>query len=190
MVGRSGRRSATHCARALATFPWSQPLKPQKSDRPLRDHLGLMPRHIIHEYERCVAVSKAANSEQRARAAASMILAAPFGLPFPPRQQRLAAVECLDLAPLVDAEHHRSVRRSHPTMSHVFSSNGGSVEKFKVRHQPAVGGGPADAVDRRGGVADGSLPQAQGPLHGVGGLVSSVRPIVFAVPFRRSAAAR
>lgn len=57
----------------------------------------------------------------------------------------------IDLALLVDAEHHCSVRRSHPTMSHAFSSNGGSVESLKVRQLS----GCRPRARRRGGSSRG-----------------------------------
>ncbi len=50
--------------------------------------------------------------EQRERAVTGIIMAAPFGLARTHRQQGLATIERLDLALLVDAWHHRSLRRS------------------------------------------------------------------------------
>ena len=123
-----------------------------------------------------------------------MILAAPFGLAVPPRQPRLAAVERLDLAPLVDAEHHRSVRRSHPTMSHAFSSNGGSVESLKVRQQS----GCRPRARQTRWIVEGAWPTVRSlkrkdQCTASAVLVSSVRPIVLAVdssPICRGARAR
>jgi hypothetical protein len=49
--------------------------------------------------------------EQRQRAMALVVVAAPFGLSGPHRQQRLRPVERLDLALLVDAQHYGAIRR-------------------------------------------------------------------------------
>src|SRR4051812_37229373 len=49
--------------------------------------------------------------EQRRGAMALVIVRAPFDLPRTHRQQRLRAIEGLDLALLVDADHQRLVRR-------------------------------------------------------------------------------
>ena len=49
--------------------------------------------------------------EQRGRAVALVVMAAPLDLPRPHRQQRLSAVERLDLRLFIDAQHQGAVGR-------------------------------------------------------------------------------
>src|ERR671915_292992 len=49
--------------------------------------------------------------EQRERAMPLVVVGAALGLAGPHRQERLGAVQRLDLALLVDAKHHRAIRR-------------------------------------------------------------------------------
>ena len=52
-------------------------------------------------------------SKERSRAVAGAVVRAPFDLAGPQRQQRLASIEHLDLALLVDAQHESAGRRCH-----------------------------------------------------------------------------
>ena len=40
-----------------------------------------------------------------------IVMGAPFGLPWSPREQRLGAIQHLDLGFLIDTEHQHMVRR-------------------------------------------------------------------------------
>ena len=81
---------------------------PSTSSRNLRNSLRPVARHafaddLAHLHVEC--------GEQRRRAMALVIVGAPLDLAGAHRQQRLGAVERLDLALLVDAQHQRALRR-------------------------------------------------------------------------------
>ena len=75
-------------------------------------------RQKFAEFDRAVALVAAADDptggdvqggEQRGCAVALVVMAAPLDLPRPHRQQRLSAVERLDLRLFVDAQHQGAV---------------------------------------------------------------------------------
>ena len=72
--------------------------------------------------------------EQRRGAMAFVVVGSPLGDARRQRQQRLRAVQRLNLTLLVDAQHHGLGRRIQysPTISRTFSTNSGSVESLKV----------------------------------------------------------
>src|SRR5215210_7703626 len=72
--------------------------------------------------------------EQRGRAVTGVVMRAPLDLAGPHRQDRLASVEGLDLALLVDAQHEARAGGTmyKPTMSRTFVTKSGSVESLKV----------------------------------------------------------
>ena len=134
--------------------------------------------------------------EQRGRAVALVVVGAPLGLAGPHRQQRLGAVQRLDLALLVDAQHHGAVGRVEiepDDVAHLLDEQriGRELEGLAaVRLQPE---GPPDAMDRRGRMADAAAMARRLQCVAPGGRVSSVRRIVSAIassPIRRGAPGR
>src|SRR5271166_122504 len=75
--------------------------------------------------------------EQRGRAMALIIMGHSAGAALLDRQPRLGAVECLDLALLVDAQHHRLVRRTQVEADDVldFLDKSLVIRQLKTAHQ-------------------------------------------------------
>jgi hypothetical protein len=116
----------------------------------------------LAEFDRAVSLVAAAddlaggdvqNGEQRGRAMTPVVMAAPLDLTRPHRQQRLGAVERLDLRLFIDAEHEGAVGRVDVEPDNVAD----------LRHKQRIGGelegldtmrlqteGAPDAADARG----------------------------------------
>ena len=98
-----------------------------------------------------------------------VVVGAALGLAGPHRQQRLGAVQRLDLALFVDAEHHGAIRRVEiepDDVGHLLHEQrvGRKLEGLDaMRLQPE---GPPDAMDGRGRVADRRGHGAQAPVRG------------------------
>ena len=98
-----------------------------------------------------------------------VVVGAPLGLAGPHRQQRLGAVQRLDLALLVDAQHHRAIRRIEiepDDVAHLLHEQriGRELEGLDaMRLQPE---GLPDAMDGRGRMADRRRHGAQAPVRG------------------------
>lgn len=71
--------------------------------------------------------------EQRGRTVPNVVMRNAFDVTEAEGEQRLGSIECLDLAFLVDTQHHGVIRglRYRPTMSRTFSTKKGSVEILK-----------------------------------------------------------
>ena len=102
----------------------------------------------LAEFDRAVTLVAAADDlaggdvqggEQRGRAVPLVIMAAPLDLPWPHRQQRLGAVERLDLRLFIDAEHQGAVGRidvEPDNVAHPRSGRGQAlVDKQRVGRQ-------------------------------------------------------
>ena len=95
--------------------------------------------------------------EQRGRAVPLVVVGAPLGLAGPHRQQRLGAVQRLDLAFLVDAEHHGALRRVEiepDDVAHLLHEQriGRELEGLDAVRLQAEGA--PDAMHGRGRMAD------------------------------------
>src|SRR5258708_5454273 len=108
--------------------------------------------------------------EQGRHAMARIVVTAPLDLTRAHRQHRLAAVERLDMALLVDAQDQRMLRRRHvepDNVAHLLNEQwiGRKLEAFRAVRLQAEGS--PDAMDGRGRVIDvfGHPPQA--PVRGV-----------------------
>ena len=99
--------------------------------------------------------------EQRGRAVPGVVMRPPFGLPRLHRQQGLRAVQGLDLAFLVDAEHDRSVRRVHVQADDVPDLLDAERVLGKLERLGAVGLQPERTPDP----TDGGLGHAGGLGH-------------------------
>src|SRR5271169_4037914 len=91
-----------------------------------------MARHALADDR---AVEDIERREQRGRAVADVIMGHRSGPALLDRQARLGAVECLDLALLVDREHQAVRRRVEidPTTSRNLAANAGSCDSLKRR---------------------------------------------------------
>ena len=118
---------------------------------------------------RPVATSSAAN--ERGRAVPLVVVRAPLDLARAHRQQRLGAVERLDLAFLVDAQDQRPIRRGHVQPDHVAHLRdevgvGRELEGLDpVRLQAER---PPDPLHRGGGQATRLGHAARAPMRAVG----------------------
>ena len=82
------------------------------------------------------AVEHVQGCEQRGRSVSDIVMRHGAGPALLHRQARLGAVERLDLALLVDRQHHgmgRRIRRRGPTTSLSFAAKAGSVDSLKRR---------------------------------------------------------
>jgi hypothetical protein len=106
--------------------------------------------------------------EQRSGAVALVVMGAPLDLAGAHRQQRLAAIQCLDLRLLVHAQHQRAVGRCHVEPDDVADlvdeqRVGRQLEGLgAMRLQPE---GAPDAVDGRGRVTHGLGHRTQRPVR-------------------------
>ena len=110
--------------------------------------------------------------EQRQRAVPLVVMRAALRLAGSHGQERLGAVQRLDLALLVDAQHHGAIGRieiESDDVAHLLHEQrvGRELEALDpVRLQPE---GPPDAMDGRGRVADRRGHGAQAPVRGARG---------------------
>ena len=120
---------------------------------------------------RPVATSSAANSEVVPSLPPLVVVRAPLDLARAHRQQRLGAVERLDLAFLVDAQDQRPIRRGHVQPDHVAHLRdevgvGRELEGLDpVRLQAER---PPDPLHRGGGQATRLGHAARAPMRAVG----------------------
>ena len=120
------------------------------------------------------------SGKQRRRAVANVVVAAPLRLAGAHRKQRLGAIERLDLALLVDAQHHGMLGRAQvepDDVAHLLDEQRvvGELEGLGAMRLQAEG--PPDALHARGG--DAALRAIDRELQWVAscGVVSSVATI-------------